>query len=77
MSEGNMTPNAAELAHDLTSRGVAALQKMRGEDVLNGMMCALLNVALYSVSHKEVATWMRRLAEQIEADDPAQRLRVN
>lgn len=72
-----MTPGATELAHRLTSEAVAALERMPGEDVLHGMMCALLNVALYSAARKDVAAWMRRLAEELEADEPAQKLRVN
>lgn len=65
-------PDASDvLAAELTKQHVAAMHRLSADDVVLGAMTAALNVALETLPYAEVSAWLRRLADTIDAFDPA------
>lgn len=66
-----------DLAEDLTRQHLIALRSLSPDDVVQGTMTAALNVALETLPYAEVSAWLRRLADTIDAFDPAEHGRAN
>lgn len=64
------TDAAIELAGRVTHLGITELSAMPEDDVVDGMMCGALNVAMHVMAYTDVADWLRDLANQIEALAP-------
>ena len=71
--ESNLPPSDAcdDLARRLTKLHVLTLRELPADAVVNAAMLAALNVALETMPYSEVSAWLRRLADTIDADDPA------
>jgi len=67
----NLNDESTEFAQRLTRFNLIALQVMEPDDVVLASMTATLNVALEVLPHADVADWLRRLADEIETQDPA------
>ena len=66
-----------DLAADLTRQHLIALRSLPADDVVHGAMIAALNIALETLPYAEVSAWLRRLADTIDAFDPARHGRAN
>jgi hypothetical protein len=73
-----MTDDSSDaFAVDLHRRHVQAVSEIGIDATLQAATHAAIFLALESMSHAEVSAWLRRLADQIDAFDPAARGRAN
>lgn len=66
-AEGAASEEEKALTRQLTTFCGKALTAMTEDEVVNGMMSATITVALFGLSHKDLAAWLRRLATEVEA----------
>lgn len=70
-NQDETTDRSDEFAARLTKISAIALRSMPPDDVVLGAMTAALNVALDLLPRQHITDWLRRLADEIEKDDPA------
>ena len=71
MSESTFNDPADALVVEFHRQHVAALTAATADAVVQAAMHAALFVALETLPSSEVSAWLRRLADQMDATDPA------
>lgn len=77
MNNGTASKEELALIRQLTTVCGGALAAMTEDEVVNGMMSATITVALFGLSHEDLAAWLRRLATEVEARGAEQRAKAN